>query len=324
METKYLNYLALARNGGRAELGEEPVGAVARALKAHLIIVAGDASDHTWRRAKSFAAGTDQQCIRLGCTKDEMGFVVGRQSLAIAAITDAQLALAAAHPDCLGVALGVHPTRCVRVPLRKCRLLRQYAEQNHPLAIGETGLDYHLDREEQHRLRQRFWFAYQLRLADRLRLPLVLHVRDADDDALRILRRNRKRIHGGVVHCFTGTPEHAMAYRELGLHIGIGGKLLWDNEESARLCEAIRRLPLEAILVETDAPLVLPDIGKPDCSRSQRRRLRNSSLILPAVIERIASLHGVSPETVEQTVCRNTLRLFRIEIEQGGNCHVQN
>ena len=94
METKALNYLALARKGGRAELGEEPVGAVARALKAHLIIVAGDASDHTWRRAKSFAAGTDQQCIRLSCTKDEMGFVVGRQSLAIAAITDVQLALA--------------------------------------------------------------------------------------------------------------------------------------------------------------------------------------------------------------------------------------
>ena len=94
METKALNYLALARKGGRAELGEEPVGAVARTLKAHLIIVAGDASDHTWRRAKSFAAGTDQQCIRLGCTKEEMGFVVGRQSLAIAAITDVALALA--------------------------------------------------------------------------------------------------------------------------------------------------------------------------------------------------------------------------------------
>ena len=94
METKYLNYLALARKGGRAELGEEPVGAIARALKAHLIIVAGDASDHTWRRAKSFAAGTDQQCVRLSCTKDEMGFVVGRQSLAIAAITDVALALA--------------------------------------------------------------------------------------------------------------------------------------------------------------------------------------------------------------------------------------
>ena len=94
MDNKVLNYLAIAKKGRLVELGEEPVGAVARAGKAYLILVAGDASDHTWRRAKSFAAGTDQQCIRLSCTKEEMGFVVGRQSLAIAAITDIQLALA--------------------------------------------------------------------------------------------------------------------------------------------------------------------------------------------------------------------------------------
>ena len=91
---KALNYLALARKGGMAELGEEPVGASARALKAHLILVASDASDHTWRRAKSFAAGTDQQVVRLKATKEEVGFVVGRQSLAIAAVTDVQLSLA--------------------------------------------------------------------------------------------------------------------------------------------------------------------------------------------------------------------------------------
>ena len=91
---KALNYLALARKGGLAELGEEPVGAIARTGKAYAILVAGDASDHTWRRAKSYAAGTDQQCIRLSCTKEEMGFVVGRTSLAIAAVTDVQLALA--------------------------------------------------------------------------------------------------------------------------------------------------------------------------------------------------------------------------------------
>ena len=94
MEAKVLNYLALAKKGRLVELGEEPVGAAARALKAHLIIVAGDASDHTWRRAKSFAAGTDQQCVHLDCTKEEMGYVVGRTSLAIAAITDPALALA--------------------------------------------------------------------------------------------------------------------------------------------------------------------------------------------------------------------------------------
>ena len=91
---KALNYLSLARKGGMAELGEEPVGAIAREGKAYVIAVASDASDHTWRRAKSFAAGTDQQCIRLGATKEEMGFAIGRTSLAIAAITDVRLALA--------------------------------------------------------------------------------------------------------------------------------------------------------------------------------------------------------------------------------------
>ena len=90
---KALNLLSLARKAGLAELGEEPVGAAARALHAHLILVAGDASDHTWRRAKSFAAGTDQICIRVSYTKDEMGMATGRQELAIAAIVDAGMAL---------------------------------------------------------------------------------------------------------------------------------------------------------------------------------------------------------------------------------------
>ena len=90
---KTLNYLALARKAGIAELGEDPVGAITRALKGHLVLVAQDASDHTWRRAKSFVAGTDQQCLRLPYTKAEMGFAIGRQELAIAAITDAGMAL---------------------------------------------------------------------------------------------------------------------------------------------------------------------------------------------------------------------------------------
>ena len=91
---KALNYLALARKAGLAELGEEPVGAAARAGKAHLIVVASDASDHSWRRAKSFAAGTNQQCLRLGYTKDQLGQAIGRDALAMAAVTDAALALA--------------------------------------------------------------------------------------------------------------------------------------------------------------------------------------------------------------------------------------
>lgn len=91
---KAMGYLALARKGGLVELGEEPAGAAARAGKAYVLLVAGDASDHTWRRSLSFAAGTDQQCVRLPHSKDEMGMAVGRQSLAMAAVTDPALALA--------------------------------------------------------------------------------------------------------------------------------------------------------------------------------------------------------------------------------------
>ena len=118
---KVLNYLALARKAGKAELGEEPVGAVARALHAHLILVAADASDHTWRRAKSFVAGTNQQCVRLPHSKDDMGFAIGRQALAIAAITDAGMALAMV--EALGQPEKYKPV--IEVLTEKTKRLRQ-------------------------------------------------------------------------------------------------------------------------------------------------------------------------------------------------------
>ena len=91
---KALNYMAIARKGGLIELGEEPVGAAARAQKARLVVVASDASDHTWRRAKSFVAGTQQQCLKVPFDKDQMGQAIGRSALAIAAFTDPALSLA--------------------------------------------------------------------------------------------------------------------------------------------------------------------------------------------------------------------------------------
>ena len=91
---KALNYMSLASKAGLIELGEEPVGAAARAGHARLILVAQDASDHTWRRAKSFAAGTAQQCVKVAFSKDELGQAIGRTSLAIAAFTDPAIALA--------------------------------------------------------------------------------------------------------------------------------------------------------------------------------------------------------------------------------------
>ena len=91
---KALNYMALARKAGRIELGEEPVGAAARAQHARLVVVASDASDHTWRRAKSFVAGTQQQCLKVPFSKDQLGQAIGRTELAIAAFTDPAMALA--------------------------------------------------------------------------------------------------------------------------------------------------------------------------------------------------------------------------------------
>lgn len=127
MESKALNYLSLARKAGKAELGEEPVGDISRTGKAYLIAVAADASDHTWRRAKSFAAGTEQQCVRLPFTKEEMGMAVGRTSLAIAAVTDAALALALLqslpNPASCQAAIGV-----LEVKSKKLRQRQQEAK----------------------------------------------------------------------------------------------------------------------------------------------------------------------------------------------------
>ena len=91
---KALNYMALARKAGRIELGEEPVGAAARAQKARLVVVAADATDHTWRRAKSFVSGSEQICLKVPYSKDQLGQAIGRSELALAAFTDPALALA--------------------------------------------------------------------------------------------------------------------------------------------------------------------------------------------------------------------------------------
>ena len=118
-----LNYLALGKKARLVELGEEPVGAAARANHARLVVVAADASDHTWRRAKSFVAGTDQQCVRAPYNKAEMGLAVGRAELSLAAFTDAAMALAflKAMPaaEAFGSALESLERRSQRLQQRK-------------------------------------------------------------------------------------------------------------------------------------------------------------------------------------------------------------
>ena len=120
---KALNYLALARKAGRIELGEEPVGAAARAQKARLIVVASDATDHTRRRAQSFVAGTQQICLQVPFNKDQLGQAVGRSALALAAFTDPALALAfvkaLGEPERYAAQIASLDTRTKRIQQRQ-------------------------------------------------------------------------------------------------------------------------------------------------------------------------------------------------------------
>lgn len=234
------------------------------------------------------------------------------------------LCLAKCFPDSVFPAVGIHPSRTYQYKIididgntavKKLRWkqrhqIREWANQPNVIAIGETGLDYHLAKEEQHRFRQKMWFVYQIRLAHQKRLPLILHIRDADADTVRLLRRYRRYLHGGVCHCFRGSAQTAGAYINLGLKLGIGASLLQDMPQKSDLEEAVIQTPLEDILLETDGPYVKPQC--PGTSGKQARKARNTSLVLPAVAERIAALKGISVEKVMDVTSANAINLFRL------------
>ena len=224
------------------------------------------------------------------------------------------LQLCSEYPGRIFPATGVHPTRSIFEKWSDRHKLAAYANTPDVIAIGEIGLDYHYKREEQHRLKQHIWFIYQLNLAWKLKLPVILHVRDAHEDALRILRWHPARKLGGVIHCFYGSKEIAEQYLKLGYHFGIGGSVLQLEERAKDLWEAIPHIPLERILVETDAPFILP-YCKDEIQPKLLRRARNTSLILPAVIKKIAELKGVSLDEVEQATTTNVTRLFNLPID---------
>ena len=223
------------------------------------------------------------------------------------------LQLCAEYPDRIFPAMGIHPTRSIYEKWADRKKLDAFSKTPEVIAIGECGLDYHYKRKEQHRLKQHIWFLYQLDLAWRLKKPVILHVRDAHEDTLRILKWHPARKMGGVIHCFYGSWEIAQQYLKLGYHFGIGGSLLQQKERADALWEAVKHIPLDKILVETDAPFILPyckDVIQPKLLR----RTRNTSLILPAVIEKIADLKGITSQEAKRAVAENTCRLFDLTI----------
>ena len=225
------------------------------------------------------------------------------------------LDLAKQYPGWLFPAVGLHPTRTLNEKWKDRSLLKELSKREEIVAIGETGLDFHFKRKDQHRWTQLRWFVFQILLAHRRKLPLILHIRKADRVVIPILRLFKPILHGGVAHCFYGDAQTAQAFIRLGFHLGIGGTLLQDNEAGETLREIVRQIPLEHLLLETDAPYVHPSCDVITSSK-MRSKVRNTSLILPAVAQKIAELKSIEAETVEIQTSQNAIVTFRLKLSQ--------
>ncbi len=209
-------------------------------------------------------------------------------------------------------AVGVHPNRAHSTKFGKRRKLKKLAKKEGVVAIGETGLDYHYEKKDQHRFSQKRWFRYQLKLAAKTGLPLILHIRAANEDAIAILKKKLDKLHGGVVHCFRGDKDTAKTYIEMGFYIGIGGSLIEGGHRCAQLKEAVKHIPLDRILLETDSPYVLP--VNPDEELSfWPKHLRNTPIIILPVAEEIARLKNITVKEVIEASDKNAKKLFNIK-----------
>jgi TatD DNase family protein len=194
--------------------------------------------------------------------------------------------------------VGVHPHDAKTVTPAVLRELEKLAQEPKVVAIGEIGLDYYRDLSP--RDVQRKIFAEQLDLAKRLGLPIVVHNRESTDHLLRILRE-AGATHRGVIHSFLGDSELAQEFLDLGFHLGVGGPVTYPANSALR--DAVRRTPLERILLETDCPYLTP---------VPHRGTRNEPGYVELIAAAIAALRGVTPDSIATAATRNTIDLFRL------------
>ena len=213
--------------------------------------------------------------------------------------TKTTLELARRYPYFYGAA-GVHPNETGELTERDMEWLKGICREPKIVAVGEIGLDYHWDEPE--RGVQKKWFVRQLELAREVKLPVIIHSREAAKDTLDLMKGERAEEIGGVVHCFSYGVEMAREYLDMGFFIGIGGVLTFSNGK--KLKEVAAYAPLDRIVLETDCPYLAP---------VPNRGRRNSSLNLPYVAEALAEIKGVTREEIEIQTCRNARRLYRLE-----------
>lgn len=173
-------------------------------------------------------------------------------------------------------AVGIHPKMIIQKThknedIQREQSLRSLINKSRVVAIGETGLDYHYSTEFKDR--QTLWFHKHIQISQDMKLPLILHIREADNDAINILKQYFFNSNAGIVHCFNGNYQLAKTYLDMGFLLGIGGTITYSDMHD--LHNVIRCVPLSSIVLETDAPFVKPLgwIGK------------NNSLSLPLIIK---------------------------------------
>jgi len=209
------------------------------------------------------------------------------------------LELAARDPGFFAATVGIHPHECARVPEDDWALHERLASDPRVVAIGETGLDFHYDRSP--RPVQEASFRRSLGIARAAGKPVVVHVREADEACARVLREEGLPPAGGVIHCFTGDAAAARAYLDLGLFISVAGVLTFKTAGAIR--EAVRIVPRDRLLVETDCPFLAP---------VPYRGKRNEPAYVVETARKVAEVWGATLDEVAAATTANVRRLFRL------------
>ena len=218
------------------------------------------------------------------------------------ASTRAAVDLVRGDPARFRCTAGIHPHHASEADASQLAEIAALAAHAEVVAVGECGLDYF--RNFSPHAAQLDAFRAQLELAVKLRKPVFLHQRDAHDDFLGVLRDYRARLVGGVAHCFTDGMAQARAYLDLDLYIGITGWIC-DERRGLHLREVVRDIPAQRLLIETDAPYLLPrDLNPKPHGR------RNEPMYLPHVLEALAAARGQPAAELAAITTRNALTLF--------------
>lgn len=219
--------------------------------------------------------------------------------------SQAALELNHRYPDTLFSTAGVHPHHASEFDDNTIPVLRDLCADESVVAVGECGLDY--NRNYSKPGEQRLTFEAQLQLACESRMPIFLHQRDAHDDFVSMISEYRKDLVGAVAHCFTGSVDEALEYLAMGMYIGITGWIC-DERRGRDLQRAVTGIPLDKILLETDAPYLLPR----DLGHEPVQKRRNEPCYLPHICNTAAKYMGVEHQRLALSALENTRRFFSI------------